>query len=192
MQIDSTVVSVDGIEPVSIDYVKNYIRQDYAADDDVINLQITAAREIVEKYIDSTIVDKTLKVQLFDFQEYDFENGYLLKDIPYGPNQNVSAVAYINNDGEEVAITNYTVYGLKNKRIKIPRSGSLLQSFAEAYNITFTAGMGNQVPNVIKDVIAKIIAHLYETRGVAVYDMSVADIPLDYKELLKPFRRTFI
>lgn len=192
MQTDVNIVSVDGAEPIDVAFAKNYLRQDHALDDEIITLAISAAREVIEKYCGVSIVDKTLKVQFFDFEEYDLgEDGYITLNLPQGPIKTVESMETVNSQGTATAYTNYTVFGLKNKRVTFEPQYTLDSSGFGVYNLQYTTGF-TDVPKGLKIMVAKLLAHNYEVRGVAVYDMSVADIPMSLKDQLKPYRNTFI
>lgn len=193
MQIQVQKGVETGSEPLSSDLVKNYIKVDFTTDDTLINQQITAARKLCEKYIDGTVVDCGYTVLFYDFQDWDLENDHLKLDLPKPPHINISSVIQIDNEGTETTLTasDYTVFGLNKKFIQIPRQINLSSSTAYQYKVTYTAGMGSEVDEDLKDGILQTIGEIYENRQNEVMGSTVR-LTYDAKLKWNPFKNTLI
>ena len=73
MIYENKLVSSSGSEPITSEYVKNYLRVDFSTDDAIISSLITAARQLVEKYIEQALITKNFKCFYSEFEDWDIE-----------------------------------------------------------------------------------------------------------------------
>ncbi len=193
MEVQTKIVSVTGDEPVSSTVVKNYIKVDFATDDDLINIQIKAARELCENYCSSTFV-KTTRQALFSMDFDEFRNGLRL-DLPYAPVDTIVSVKSVAADGTETALTSseYSVCGLEDKYIVIGQASiSISQTAAPSYLVEYTAGYDNdEVPSQVVDAILQTVGEIYEHRQNQVVGESVGKLSFNSTDKLMPFRKSF-
>ena len=98
--------STTGSEILTTQNVKDYVRIDTTADDNLITAMISQARIWCENYITRDIVAKNRTYYL------DSTNGIF--DLPFGP---ISSISEITIDG--TATTSYEILGLDNETIEL-------------------------------------------------------------------------
>lgn len=156
-----TVVTPPAEEPVSVATAKAHLRVDTTADDALIGIYVTAARELGEGLARRAFVTQSLRLVLDKFP------ASLILKLPRPPLQSVEEITYLDDDGVEHAWTDFTVDARSEPgRIifhSLP-SDSLLESGAVA--IEFTAGYGDaaDVPGVFTQAILQTVANWYEFR----------------------------
>lgn len=192
MRLENKLVSATGSEPITSVYLKNYLRVDFSTDDDIINSVISAARELVEQYLETAILQKSLKSYFYDFQDWDeMEGGYYYLELPISPVTSVSAVKKVSYDGTETATTDYQLTGLDQKIIRIAKNLDLTGAITVGYIVEYVAER-TTVEEPIKEAIAKLAGELYENRQDSGVDITVSSLPFDVKRLLTPYKKTFI
>ena len=124
--------------------VKDFVRIDTTADDNIITAMISQARIWSENYISRDIVSKNRTYYL------DSTNG--LFDLPFGP---VSSIVEITVNG--IVTTDYEILGLDNETIELD-GGS-----AERVKITYiTAGIND---SLVKQAMLQLISTYYDNRA---------------------------
>src|ERR1041385_152928 len=122
-----TIVAPPTVEPITLDEVKNWLKQDGGDDDALITDLISAAREHAEKYLRRALITQTWKLTL-DLEQCGYANDlpgglYALPisaiygglpdriDLPYPPLVSVTSVTTydINNTGTVFDSSNYLV-----------------------------------------------------------------------------------
>lgn len=164
---------------------------------ELLKMMIITAREWCETYVGQSFGPKTLKAEL-SYREYANRGA-----LPYGPNIAITGV--IDADGNNVTNdlfsgTNYYAEYLKG--MSINRDCCLYDDFGqgggwlgmggrneETYTVTYTAGYAaGTLPTGCKMAILKTCLELYNNRENSVVGTIVADLPMDAKALLNPYR----
>jgi len=168
--------STTGSELLTTQNVKDYVRIDTTADDNIISAMITQARIWCENYISRDIVAKNRTYYL------DTTNGIF--DLPFGP---IASVEQITIDG--TATTDYEILGLDNETIELD------QGPAERVKITYiTNGIDDAL---IKQSMLQLISTYYDnrtdfiegnSRGIG----SSVEIPTSTKQILTSYKTMFI
>ena len=168
--------STTGSELLTTQNVKDYVRIDTTADDNIISAMITQARIWCENYISRDIVAKNRTYYL------DTTNGIF--DLPFGP---IASVEEITIDG--TATTDYEILGLDNETIELD------QGPAERVKITYiTNGIDDAL---IKQSMLQLISTYYDnrtdfiegnSRGIG----SSVEIPTSTKQILTSYKTMFI
>ena len=169
IKINSTI----GNEIVTGQEVKDYVRIDTAADDNIIDAMISQARIWCENYISRDIVSKNRTYYL------DTTNG--LFDLPFGP---VSSIEEISVNS--IVTTNYEILGLDNETIELD-GGS-----AERVKVTFvTAGLND---SLIKQAMLQLISTYYDNRSDISSEtkQSETEIPTSTKNILNSYKAMFL
>jgi len=178
-------------EPVSVDEAKNFCRVTGSQDDALIATLITAARQGLEKFCNSSFGTKTLHaIWVLPTEDDEYE-------LPYGPHIAVSKVYRIDAEGTETEMTvnaDYWVYGDQDFILKINRYWSTKGEYKEVtYRIEYTAGYGHtntdQLPSAIKLAIMKEVATQYEMRENIVVGMGAMELSNEAKKIVSPYRR---
>lgn len=190
MIYENKLVSSSGLEPIDSTYLKNYLRVDFTTDDSIITNLITAARQVVEKYIEQALINKSFKCYYTEFQDWDEENGYYYLPVPISPVVSVTAVKKVDAEGVETAVT-YAETGLDEKTIRVEKVYNLTGSARTGYVVEYTAE-NTSIDEPIKDAIAKVAGEMYENRQITGIDVSVSMLPFDVKAMLQNYRKTFI
>jgi uncharacterized phiE125 gp8 family phage protein len=192
-----TIVTVEpAAEPVSLADLKEHLRVDTTAEDDLITSLGEAAREWVEQVCGMQLVEATLRDDLDGFPD----------EIRLGryPVQSVSSITYTdtNGDTQTWASSNYqTDLGAKPARIRAAYGVSYpsTRSF-KSVSITYVAGYasggsptdhGFNVPSSIKAAIKLLVGHWY-THRMAVMPMQMHEAPMAVQSLLAPYRLSYI
>lgn len=191
MQQETKQITQTGSEPVTDSYLKNYIRVDFSTDDAIVTSVNTAARLLVEKYLETKLLETTLKTYFYDFQEWDECNGYYSLIVPISPVTSIDAVKIVAADGTETATTDYNATGLDEKTISIPVRYDLTNPQGVGYIVEYTA-QRTTIEEPIKEAIAKLAGELYENRQDSGVDITVSSLPYDVRRLLLPYKKTFI
>lgn len=106
----SEELSIDGVEPVTLERAKQQLRVDFDTDDALIELYISAARSHCESLIGYALVNKTVRTTFDCFGPY-------LSLI--GPELSITSVKYRNTDHVEttLATSQYTTSPGRTLRI---------------------------------------------------------------------------
>jgi uncharacterized phiE125 gp8 family phage protein len=147
---DVKIVTDAIAEPVTLQEVKDFLKVGYADDNALITGMITAARQLLEKQLNISIVQKTIKVTFTHDACYEYQ-------LPYGPVGEVTEAKfkYDQEDTTNITTTNYKLIGDEFK---------LFYGAEGWWTLTYTVGY-NTTPEAIKQGILKQIAWMYENRG---------------------------
>jgi len=158
----------DGViaEPVTLTEAKNFCKIDISTDDDLINVLITAARQMCEAYTGVGFVEHDVVAVLNN------SNGDIY--IPYGP---MIAINSVEDDNGRVLVLDldYTLGGNKFKRLRTPYNNNITIDYTTGYTT---------LPDVLKTALLNQVYYLYDNRAVATDDIS----PIA-KTLLNLFKR---
>lgn len=169
IKINSTL----GNEILTAQNVKDFVRVDTSADDNIISAMITQARIWCENYISRDIVSKNRTYYLPQ------TNG--LFDLPFGP---ISSIEQITVNG--TATTHYEILGLDNETIELD-GGS-----ADQVKITYiTAGFND---SLIKQAMLQLISTYYDNRADFNSEGSkeTTEIPTSTKTILTSYKSMFL
>lgn len=162
--------STTGNELLTAQNVKDYVRIDTSADDNIIAAMITQARIWCENYISRDIVPKNRTYYI------DATNGIF--DVPFGP---IASIEEITIDG--TVTTDYEVLGLDNETIELD------QGPGERVKITYiTAGINDAL---IKQSMLQLISTYYDNRADFMVG-NVSEIPTTTKQILTSYKSMFI
>ena len=161
-----------GNEILTAQNVKDYVRVDTSADDNLITSMITQARIWCENYISRDIVAKNRTYYL------DTTNG--LFDLPFGP---VASVSEITLNG--TITTDYEILGLDNETIELD-GGS-----AERVKITYiTLGIND---SLVKQAMLQLISTYYDNRADFTTEQNdVGEIPTSTRNILNSYKVMFL
>jgi uncharacterized phiE125 gp8 family phage protein len=154
-------------EPVTLTEAKNFCKIDISTDDDLINVLITAARQMCEAYTGVGFVEHEIVAVLNN------SNGDIY--IPYGPMIEILSVE--NEQGTTLVLDlDYTLGGNEFKRLKTP--------FANNITIDYITGY-TTLPEALKTALLNQVYYLYDNRSIGVDDISpIAKIILNlYKRV---------
>lgn len=144
--LDVSFSAESNVEPIPRADVKRWLRVDDSFDDFIIDTMLTAARQICEKYLNHSIVQRTVTATINN----TCGNCYL----PYGPVKAITSVT--DFDANILDANQYTISGEKFIRIQYPLEDNL--------KVVYTAGY-EDCPAQIKFGILCQVAYMYENRG---------------------------
>lgn len=161
-----------GNEILTAQNVKDYVRVDTSADDNLITSMITQARIWCENYISRDIVAKNRTYYL------DTTNG--LFDLPFGP---VASISEITLNG--TITTDFEILGLDNETIELD-GGS-----AERVKITYiTLGIND---SLVKQAMLQLISTYYDNRAdFTTEENDVGEIPTSTRNILNSYKVMFL
>lgn len=151
--------TITGTEPVTLNEAKLWLKVDYTADDTLITDLISHCRELIENYIERSLVASTVTVEVFA------EGTYIL------PLPNHISVDAVTLDG--AATDEYIATGTSLKRITFTSTG--------VYRITYKTD--SLVFPALKTLLKKLIAHNYENRN------AISEMPKDIYSALMQYTR---
>lgn len=172
-----------GLDVVTLDEAKNYLRVDTTTDDNLITDQINTAVEICENYLSRDILPK----QREQYIQEDRSNGRF--DLFYTPVASVDSVSIAGetqtlNEGYEIlGPINEPVVSIENFFAYPGFSSFALDSASNEINITYTtAGLLNDP--IVKNGVLAALAWIYEGR---------TDTPKsNYRAYLAPRKKLYI
>ncbi|QJB39732.1 phage gp6-like head-tail connector protein [Chitinophaga oryzae] len=146
--VDKKATTTGTTEPVALQDAKNFLRVSFDDDDNLIQNQLKAARELLEKHLNISIISKEVTV-VFSHDGYNFQ-------LPAGPVGEVSSASF-GYEPDDVVITssNYRVIGQEFKSFR---------GTPGYWTVKYTAGY-SEVPEAIRQGILKQVAWMYENRG---------------------------
>jgi uncharacterized phiE125 gp8 family phage protein len=164
--LDIQFDDVNILEPVTLTEAKNFCKIDISTDDDLINVLITAARQMCEAYTGVGFVEHNAVVVLNNL------NGDIY--IPYGPMIAINSV--VNDQGTTLVLdTDYTIGGNEFKRLRTPQANNITIDYTTGYTV---------LPDVLKTALLNQVYYLYDNRSVGTDNIS----PIA-KTLLNLFKR---
>jgi hypothetical protein len=166
IKINSTI----GTEIISLADVKNYVRIDTSADDDLITDMIIQARIFCENYISRDIVSKN--------RTYYLPKSSGLFDLPFAP---ITSVSSVTAEGFEVT---FRELGLDDLSIQLNGGPAL-----EVKATYVTTGIND---GLIKQALLQLVSTLYDNRADYVTGTIVSAIKTDVKSLLTSYKMMFI
>lgn len=187
------LVTAPAAEPVTLTEAKAHLRVDVSSDDTLITSLIVAAREHVESYTGRALISQTWDLFLDGFPDCEIE-------LPRARVQSITSVTYTdaNGDAQTWAAAKYQADSKSEPaRLKPAYGESYPSTRADTFNtvtVRFVAGYGDDaadVPQLIKNGMLFLIAHLYENREAVMgtsFQGFLAEAPLGVKALLYPFK----
>ena len=160
--------------------VKNYLRISNDVEDEVINRMTVSAIEWAEQYTGRSFREKEITAL---FTKLD---GHMTVALPQPPIVSVEAVytAHVDGTYSELSEGQYQMAGLSEKIITFPTVLAL--NGVLGYKVEYTVGETNNAQ--AKDAILKMIAEMYNTRGMSVEGTVSDATQLSAMKLLHPLR----
>lgn len=170
-------------EPISLEQAKEHLRVVYDDEDAYISGLIVAAREMAEGKL-----NRTIKQRVRESAFCGWSNMVLRKP----PFVSVESISYIQNDGTEIYLEDYTVRTRSEPaRIVLPYgfSAPSFQSGEESIVVRYVAGYPEgEVPQSIIQWMLLVIGTMYENRETMSAGVNVTSIPEEFfKWLLQPY-----
>jgi uncharacterized phiE125 gp8 family phage protein len=161
-------------EPVTLQEAKDHARVTNDAEDDLVEVLITAARERLEQKTGRAIIGKTLILSRDFFPSPGraprFSRDYSFIELPQPAIRSVTSVAYTDSDGAPQTLAENTGYTVDTAgaAIHLPHGVSWpdTQHIANAVRITYAAGYASasDVPKLLRVGILWTVAYWYEQR----------------------------
>lgn len=183
------VTSEPAAEPVSTAEAKTHLRVTGSDDDTYIDTLVKSARRHVEQHLHRALITQTRALRLDEFPSED------CIELPYGPVQSVSSVAYLDADGatQTWSSANYRadIYSVPPRvSLAYGISWPTTRGVSHSVTVTYVCGYGTtgaSVPTEIVHAIKLIVGHLYENREENVA-FSMEAMPFGVNALLSPYR----
>ena len=165
------IVPPVAVEPVGIEEVKQALRVQHTMDDAVLASYRTAAREWVERRIQSKIATETWELVIDAFPVNEIR-------LPFGPAQSIVHIKYDDADGNEQTVpdTDYALDSTSSEPWVFSDAGwpTALDAF-NAVRIRFVTGYADLtlIPAPIRAALILKIKELYdkESNAVAIHDL---------------------
>lgn len=136
---------------------------DYSTEDALLTSLIVSARQAAESYTDRAFISQTITMSFDEFTEFE---------LMRSPVQSITSITYLDSSGVQQTLA-ATVYGLDTygypNRVVLKHGQSWPSVSAQkgGITVTYTAGYGSaasDVPNLIRDAVAVIVADYYRNR----------------------------
>ena len=134
-------------EPVLVSEAKSWMKINFDTDDIIIDGLISTARRILEGFTGISFGAKTYTALMEINDEW--------VDLPYGRVASITSVTSIDAVGVTTVLDSGD-YGLVNGRLLMQQTGT----FSIVYVTAFT------VPDSLKTDIKKLVAYMYQNRGI--------------------------
>lgn len=151
-------------EPVTVSEAKVQLRVQHSRDDTQISSLITAARRIYERETNRSLVDRTYRLDLYNFPRQI--------RLPYGPVSDVNSVTYVDDVAapQTVSADDYITDFTSDVATITPHQGvcwPCIRSQPGAVSVEYVAGYGAaaDVPQEDKQALLLIVSDLYDNRG---------------------------
>ena len=185
------------VEPITLAEARLHLRLDTFGsppshpDDSLVEVIISAARGMAENYLNHSIANREVVLQLDDFGT----DGYIsLQDWPV---VGIASVEYLDSTGaaQTWASNQYILDGASQPARLYPVTDfPEVQDRVNAVTVTFDAGYTDgespntyPMPKAIKQAILLMIGHLYENRQDVTYAQHY-QLPMGSVSLLQPYR----
>jgi uncharacterized phiE125 gp8 family phage protein len=183
-------------EPVTLLEAKGHLRVDHSTDDGLIEIQIAAARQLIEAVTGRALVTQTWRL---DLSAFPAEPEPIV--LPRAPTASLTSVQYLDTNGTLTTLdaANYLLLADSGPTAGpaqlVPAYGVLWPATREqpnAVRITFVAGYGLAVavPPPLKAAILLHVGDLYANREAATAGTEIAVNPT-VDRLTAPYRTTF-
>ena len=168
------VTTPPAAEPVTLEFIKSFLKVDGTSEDALIGVLITAARQQAERYCQLAIMPQTITETFPRFFSYGLR-------LSISPLVAVSAITYRDLGGDNQTLS-IDVYAADNAVFpphiyRIPYN-DFPQTYAvpNAVTVVYTAGFANAdaVPAQIKMAIALMVTEWYDNRADGVRTMPTA------------------
>lgn len=171
-------------EPVTLAEVKAQCRIDGTDEDDLLGVYIAAARQHVEKFTGTRLVEQTVVLRASEFAD--------LAELPVGPVQSITSITYLDDAGAEQTLST-DVYEAEltgivpEVRLKLDQSWPVARGASDAITVTAVAGY-ETVPDPVRHAILLLISQWFDERsGVSAENMT--ELPNAVEALLINYRR---
>ncbi len=138
----SITESITGSEPLSLSLAKAWCRVTYTDEDMLITSLITQARDVIEQYLNVSMIDKTLTLDMTKRSSIQ---------LPFGPVQAITSIK--DSDGEGID------YDVKNEFLQF-------NQIVDYARIIYTVGY-DTVPSGLILGLKQVILRYFENRGDA-------------------------
>ena len=187
-----TLVTAPTTEPLSLTEAKAQLRLDSDADDRLIQLLITAAREWVEGQTKRALVSQVWD-QTMD-GNWPWKHGGPRIELEKNPVISIGSITYATgaSPNPTLAASQYTSVTRNHGSYIVPAYGitwPTVRSVPEAVTVRFTAGY-TTVPKPLVHAIAMLVTHWYENREVIeTQARQINMVPYSVEALISPYRR---
>ena len=179
-------------EPVGLEEMKAWSREDSADNDATLAGNIIAARRWVEIFTQRALITQTLVFKIDSFP------GPITTviELPGGNTQSVTSIAYLDTDGDSQtwASANYIADLVSQPGLVGLAYGAdwpSIRAWSLPITITYSAGYGDDpgdVPEELRTAIKIIAAELYENREDSIVGAPIVGVPWGAKRLAEPYR----
>lgn len=164
-------------DPVSVSELRQFLRIDFDADDQLLANIISAATQALQIFTNRQFVTATLEARFDDWPE--------VIHLPRAPLASVSSVSYVDTagDSQTLAAAAYTVdiYSLPGRITEAyGYTWPAVQTVTNAVTVRYIAGYGaaTAVPLALKHAIMIQCADMYEHREQYLVGGAVATVPI--------------
>lgn len=163
--IYSKVTVEPSVEPISLVEAKAHLRVDHSDEDSLIDILRKAAREIVEKHTNRSLITQTRVIKLDEFPCFDTIR------LTHGPVQSLTSITYDDRDNINQTLSSleyWTDFDSDIARIVVRNNWpSTYDDKPNVVQITYLSGYGDTgsaVPSSLRQAMLLILGHLYENR----------------------------
>lgn len=178
------VIAAPAAEPVSLSTARMHCRVDSLAEEALMSIYITAAREWIEHYVGHLVAGSTVEVNSDTFPLGDIT-------LAAGPVASIVKIGYYNTLGVEVAVSS-SAYWLDSRgdqayvRLQTGQTWPTVVSTANAAFVRYIAGY-TVVPSAIVAATLMLVSHMYLNREATTTE-TLQTVPMGVINLLDIYR----
>jgi len=171
-----TRTSAPTVEPITRQEAIKFLRVEHSDDDWLIDMEIAAAREIVEQETGRQLTEATWVLYADGFPSLDNSRPAIFCDggfiLPHSPLRSVTSIYYVDTNGNSLEFSNtkYVIHtSLEPGRVYLAygQSWPSTRQKEAAVTITYKAGYGTtaaSVPARIRGLMLSLVHLMYENR----------------------------
>lgn len=184
-QATTVTVTEPVFEPVSLEEAKNYLKVDYATDDNLIEILIHVARKQIENELGGLLIVKRAVTQK---QTGGLERIDLLRQ----PVNSITSVTYYEDFASTGSVIASTDYRFNDGQLYHKDGFFSRGREGDGYVIVYNAGIANDTgqsaensPHTLRQAIMRIVAYLYENREEYVTQISEGNLSVTYNKEIR-------
>lgn len=185
----SLVEGAPAREPVGLEVMKAHSAIEAAESDALIGGYIATAREMVEEMANRALITQT---RIYKIDRFPPAAEQLI-ELPGGTLQSVTSIQYVDENGatQTWGPSNYTVdTGHAPGRVGLAYQVSwpTVRPWDLPVTISYAVGYGDypaDVPEALRTAIQMIAAELFERREEGIVGVSIAEVPLHARRLVR-------
>lgn len=186
----SKVTTEPTSEPILLADAKTHLHVDHNEEDQLINVLIQSAREVIEQRTNRSLITQTRTLKLDYFPRGCSPEGWGQITLPYGPVSSLTSIYYYNESEVNTLLSSslyWTDFTSNISRVIVKDAWPGTFTMPNAVTLVYIAGYGeaSSVPRPLINAMYLVLGHLYENRE-QVGDIRY-ELPFGVDHLIAPY-----